>query len=160
MQVPARLRWTVEQGRFAAYPIGSDRRDRLAIVQHQAHRPTGLQWFWAVRWPGWFADDGVAADKQEAADRATEAWWRLIVTPQPRDVDAELDVIVARILVMPLPNSLLMESTDYLQRLNQMLARNYAAEMKAETTPPAVRNVLASLSAELYRRRISNSGAI
>lgn len=153
MQVPARLRWKSEHGRFAAYPIGANKREHLAIIQHQAHRPTGLQWWWAVRWPGWFEDDGVAEDKQTAADMATEAWWRLVVTPQPRDVDAELDVIVARILVMPPPNSLLAESTEYLQRLNRMLAGQYAAELRAETLPAPVHNVLASLSAELYRRR-------
>lgn len=113
MQVPARLKWRVEQGRFAAYPLGDERQDRVAIVQYQSHRPTGTQWLWSVWWPGWFSDDGVAADKQTAADRATEACWRLVVTQQPRDIDAELDVILARILVMPPPNSLLTESTEH-----------------------------------------------
>jgi len=154
MQVPARMKWRVEQGRYAAYPVGDERPDRVAIVQYQSHRPKGAQWFWSVWWPGWFSDDGVAADKQEAADRATEAWWRLVVTQQPRDIDAELDVILARILVMPPPNSLLTESTEYLRRLNGMLARQYAAEMKAEAMPTPVRNLLARLSSELYRRRV------
>lgn len=160
MDVPARLKWRVEGARFVAYPAGDDYRERRAEVQFLGKMSLGDQvgvprWRWSVQWTGWFSVDGHGADKQDAADKATEAWWRQICTPIPRDVDTEIDVIVARILVMPPPNSVLQEDTAYLQRLNWLLFERFKAEIEAEAVPMPVRNLLAGISAELYRRRLA-----
>lgn len=163
MTVPARFKWHREDTRFVAHPVGTGRPGRLVAVHLgstglntsvEPHRPV-QSWHWLVKWEGWFAKAGVAATKQSAADMATEEWWRLVVTEMPRDVDTEIDVIVARILVMPPPNSIMTESTVFLQRLNRQLFLQFKDEIKAEAAPMPVRNLLANLSAELYRRRLA-----
>lgn len=158
MQVPARLKWRREGEGFVAYPLGFIHRDRFAAVQFLGNMALGNEhfvprWRWAVQWPGWFSVQGHDGDKQRCADKATEAWWQAIVTPMPRDVATEIDMIVARILVRPPPNSLIVEDSDYLRRLIQALRLQYEEEMRSETLPEPVRNLMASLSAELFRRR-------
>lgn len=71
--------------------------------------------------PGWFAISAPANDKQHAADMATKARWDAVVTPPPRDIDGEIDMIIARILVMPPPNSLMTESATYLRQMQRSL---------------------------------------
>lgn len=158
--IPARLKWVVEKDRYVAYPAGHDHPERKAEVQFLGKMSLGTEigvprWRWSVQWPGWFSADGYGADKQDAADRATEEWWRLITSPIPRDVDTEIDVIVARILVMPPPNSLLTEDTAFLQRLNWLLFERFKDEIKADAAPMSVRILLAGTSEELYRRRVA-----
>lgn len=111
MQVP-RLKWFREENksRFVAYPMGALRTDRFAEVVFAGNMSVGNEigvprWRWSVRWPGWFDIGAPANGKQDAADMATRAWWESVVTPPPRDVDGEIDMIVARILVMPPPTA-------------------------------------------------------
>ena len=159
MQVP-RLKWSRERdkSRFVAYPMGSLHTDRYAEVVFAGKMSVGNEigvprWHWSVRWPGWFDIGAAANDKQHAADMATKAWWEAVVTPPPRDVDGEIDMIIARILVMPPPNSLMTESAAYLRLMQQTLTLLYQSELKAETLPPQVKTLMANLSAELYARR-------
>ncbi|MGB3338351.1 MAG: hypothetical protein WBA73_14345 [Devosia sp.] len=112
-------------------------------------------WHWSVQWEGWFTAAGSASGKQEAADRATAAWWQHIANPLPRNVELEIDMIIARILVMPPPNSLMGESAPYLRQMQRSLTLLYERELKAETLPPQVKNLMANLSAELYARRLA-----
>lgn len=116
MQVP-RLKWIRDRSksRFVAYPMGMLHMDRFAEVVFAGKMSVGneigvARWRWSVRWPGWFDISAPANDKQHAADMATKAWWDSVVTPPPRDVDGEIDMIIARMLVMPTPNSLMTES--------------------------------------------------
>lgn len=153
MRVLQRLKWIREKDRFAAYPVGHDMSRRGAFIAPNTGR-TG-SWTWTAIWDGWFAESGIGETKQEAADAATEAWWRLVGTDIPRDVETEVAVLVARAPVMPPPNSLFAEDRDYLVRLSRALASLYAAELKAERLPPAIKNLMENLSAELYRRRIN-----
>lgn len=148
-----RLKWVKEKDRFAAYPLGLDLRLRYASIWPNTGR-TG-SWAWNAIWDGWFSSSGVAESKQAAADAATEAWWSLVMAPIPRDVEHEITVLVARAPVMPPPNSLLNEERDYLVRLNRALALLYAAELRSEQLPPPIKNLMETLSSELYRRRIS-----
>lgn len=158
--IPARLKWIMEKARYVAYPAGFDHQERRAEVQFLGRMTLGHEigvprWRWSVQWPGWFSAGGYGESKQDSADKATEAWWNLITTSIPRDVDTEIDVIVARILVMPPPNSVLSEGTAFLHRLNWMLFERFKDEIRAEATPMPVRNLLAGLSEELYRRRLA-----
>lgn len=163
MQVP-RLKWIKDRSksRFVAYPLGILHMDRFAEVVFAGKLSVGNEigvprWRWSVRWPGWFDISAPANDKQDAADMATKAWWESVVTSPPRDVDGEIDMIVARILVMPPPNSLMTESAAYLRRMQQSLTLLYSSEMKAETLPPQVKALMANLSAELYERRLAGA---
>ena len=163
MQVP-RLKWSRERdkGRFVAYPMGSLHMDRFAEVVFAGKMSVGNEigvprWRWSVRWPGWFDISAPANDKQHAADMATKAWWDAVMTPPPRDVDGEIDMIVARILVMPPPNSLMTESTAYLRQMQRSLTLLYQGELRAETLPPQVKGLMANLSAELYARRLAGA---
>ena len=163
MQGP-RLKWFREENksRFVAYPMGSLHMDRFAEVVFAGKMSVGNEtgvprWRWSVTWPGWFEVSAPANDKQNAADMATKAWWDSVVTPPPRDVDGEIDMIVARILVMPPPNSLMTESAAYLRRMQQSLTLLYSSELKAETLPPQVKTLMTNQSAELYARRLAGT---
>lgn len=149
MEGAARLKWRAEKERYAAYPLGSIYPDRLAWIAPNIGRRGS--WQWAVRWEGWFSSSGVSESKQEAADCATEAWWRLVQTEIPRDVDLEAAMIVARLQVRPVPNSLFAEDDEYLRKVMWTLNNVYAAEI-AEGVP-IVRNLYDQLGAEFARRR-------
>ena len=138
--------------RFSAYPVGFDQPRRFASIWPNVGR--SHTWAWNAGWEGWFTASGVGESKQEAADAATEAWWRLVVTPIPRDVEGEIAVLAARAPVMPPPNSLLTEDRDYLVRLNRALAQLYAAELRNGLLPRRIKNLMEALSAELCRRRV------
>lgn len=163
MQVP-RLKWIKDRSksRFVAYPLGMLHMDRFAEVVFAGKLSVGneigvARWRWSVRWPGWFDISAPANDKQDASDKATKAWWDSVMTAPPRDVDGEIDMIVARILVMPPPNSLMTESAAYLRRMQQLLTLLYSNELKAETLPLPVKTLMANLSAELYARRLAGA---
>lgn len=160
-----RLKWTKDRERgFRAYPAGhSLEGQRCAWIFRQL---TSLDtstkefkrsesWHWSVHWGGWFQASGAASGKQEAADKATAAWWEQIANPLPRNVELEIDMIVARVLVMPPPNSVFMEDMAFLQRLNRSLFALFERDIKSDQAPEPVRNLLATLSAELYRRRLT-----
>jgi hypothetical protein len=115
MNAPARLKWQREKDRFAAYPVGSIHTDRLAWIAPNIAQCGS--WNWGVKWAGWFSFGDVAGSKQSAADQATEAWWRLVQTEIPRDVDLEACMIVARAMVRPVPNSLWAEDTAFLRKV-------------------------------------------
>ncbi|WP_316358961.1 hypothetical protein [Devosia sp.] len=153
MAVVQRLKWFKEQQRFAAYPVGFGPHHGCAAVWPNIGRYGS--WAWSVIWDGWFGEDGIAESKQEAADAATAAWWKLVATPIPRDVESEIAVLIARAPVMPPPNHLLTEDRDYLVRLNRALALQYADELRSGQLPGPIKNLMESLSAELYRRRVS-----
>lgn len=161
MQIPARLKWQRQGRGFIAYPMGNllDHQERVATLTFTGTINSGVElgipvWRWSVNWPGWFAEHGIRHSKQEAADLANAAWWKGVASPVPRDVKSEIAVIAARVLIMPPPNSLLTEESDFLQGLMDTLRLQYEAEMRAETTPRQVRELMANLSAELYRRRL------
>ena len=159
---PPRLKWFRDnsKNRFVAYPMGSLHMDRFAEVVSAGKLSVGNEvgvprWHWSVSWPGWFDMSAAANDKQHAADMATKAWWDSVVQPPLRDVDGEIDMIIARILVMPPPNSLMGESSTYLRQMQRSVAHLYERELKAETLPRPVKNLMENLSAELYARRLA-----
>ncbi|ODT64752.1 MAG: hypothetical protein ABS75_34165 [Pelagibacterium sp. SCN 63-23] len=149
MDAPARLKWRKEAERYAAYPVGPIHADRLAWIAPNIGRYQS--WKWVVRWEHWFAEAGIADSKQAAADQATEAWWRLVQTEIPRDVDLEACMIVARLLVRPVPNSLFTEDVEFLKKVMWTLNNVYRTEIVESV--PAVRNFYEQLSAEFARRR-------
>ena len=153
--VPARLHWHREEQRFVAYPTGRTHPERCAVIERREHLPLERQWFWVVSWPKWFEQNGQAADKQAAADAATQAWWAQVATPIPRDVETEIDVLVARALVVPPPNYLFSEDSAFLRKLINALRLQFEGQMRAGETPRAVEDLLANLLAELYRRRVT-----
>lgn len=159
MDVPARLKWRKEEGRFAAYPTATEHKARFAEVRlyntgydstTSPPRPVEY-WAWLVRWDGWFVEHGFAHSKQAAADSATEAWWRNIETELPRDESLEAAMIVARALVRPPPNSLFNEDAEYLQKVAWHLRQVHGAEIRAGV--PIVKNLDEQLAAEIARRR-------
>lgn len=159
MDVPARLKWRKEKDRYAAYPTATDREERFAEVRlYSTGYNTNIEphgrtehWLWRVRWEGWFSDHGFWNDKQGAADKATEAWWKWVQTEPPRDVDMEVAMIVARALILPAPNSLFAEDAEFLQKVTWHLHEVYRAEISAGH--PRLANLSEQLSAELFRRR-------
>jgi len=157
--VPARLHWHREGARFVAYPSSRRHPERCAAIELRKNLPTDKQWFWVIAWPKWFQQSGQATDRQAAADAATEAWWAHMATPIPRDVETEIDVLVARVLVVPPPNYLFSEDSEFLRKLINALRLHFESQMRAGDTPPAVEDLLANLSEELYRRRVSGGGA-
>jgi len=112
-------------------------------------------WSWKAIWSGWFKESSTCDSKQGAADAATEAWWRLVQTDIPRDTETEIAVIAARVLVMPPPNHLYVESAGFLRSLMRTLRLQYEAELRADTLPRPVADLMENLSAELYRRRLA-----
>ena len=163
MQGP-RLKWFREENksRFVAYPMGSLHMDRFAEIVFAGKMSVGNEvgvprWRWSVRWPGWFDISAPANGKQDAADMATKAWWNSVVKPPPRDVEGEIDMIIARILVMPLPNSLLTESATYLRQMQKSLTLLYRSELQTDTLPLPIKSLMANLSAELYARRLADT---
>lgn len=161
MDVPARLKWRRELDRYAAYPTATEPNDRFAAVKlirdgYDGGRVELVQvrtWHWHVRWEGWFQESGIGSSKQEAADRATAAWWRNIQTDIPRDVEFEAAMIAARALVQPPPNSLFAEDAEFLRKVLWHVHNVYSAEIAAGL--PGVKNLYDQISQELYRRRIS-----
>lgn len=150
MDVPARLKWKKEGDRYAAYPLGDILPDRLAWIA--PHIGAYNSWKWVVNWEGWFTESGIASGKQEAADKATEAWWSLVQTDVPRDVDFEATSLVARVLVRPMPNSLLADEAEIVQSVLWHLRNVYREEIASGTAPAAVLNLAEQLAAEVERR--------
>jgi hypothetical protein len=109
-----------------------------------------------VSWEGWFAYNGHAPSKQAAADKATEEWWKAVQSDLPRDVDLKVAMIVARAPVRPLPNSLLGEDAEFLRKVNWHLNDLYGAALKRDQAPGSVKELMARLSEELYRRRLAD----
>ena len=66
-------------------------------------------------------------------------------------------MIIARILVMAPPNSLMTESTAYLRQMQRLLTLLNQSELKTETLPPPVRSLMANLSAELFARHLAGT---
>lgn len=162
MDVPARLKWRKESGRFVAYPVGLGNKGRYASVQidlssvtTQSPPSQADSWRWSAVWDGWFSNSGYADSKQKAADLATEAWWRLVQTDIPLNVNLEAAMIVARVLVRPMPNSLLGEDTEFLQKVMSHLSIVYARELRDEALPGRVEAMMARLSEQLFSRRQS-----
>lgn len=142
--------------RMAVYAAMEDHKDLWSLPPGEERRKAAAKELWREELNEEERHrSGVAESKQAAADAATEAWWSLVMAPIPRDVEHEITVLVARAPVMPPPNSLLNEERDYLVRLNRALALLYAAELRSEQLPPPIKNLMETLSSELYRRRIS-----
>lgn len=134
--------------------------DRFAVIVFAGKMSVGNEigvprWCWSVRWPGWFDISAPANDKQHPADMATKTWWDEVRKPPPRDIEGEIDMIIARILVMPPPNSLMSKSATYLRQMQRSLAHLYERELKADTLPRPVKNLMDVLSAELFARRLA-----
>lgn len=153
MDVPARLKWRNETNRYAAYPVGDILPDRVVWIQ--PYTPVYQSWKWVVSWEGWFSEADVASSKQEAADRATEAWWRLVQTEIPRDVDFEATTLVARVLVRPMPNSLLSDEPKFIQTVLWHLKNVYRKEISEGAAPAVVTNWVEQLEAEIERRMVA-----
>lgn len=62
-------------------------------------------------------------------------------------------MLIARVLVVPPPNHLYGESAEFLRKLMQGLRRQYEGEMRAETPPQQVADLMVKLPQELFRRR-------
>ncbi|MBJ3784018.1 hypothetical protein [Devosia sediminis] len=139
-------------GTFAdtAYPVGEVFEGCLAWIA--PYTPVYNSWKWVVSWDGWFGHSGVAESKQAAADAATNAWWRLVQTDVPRDVDFDATRIVAQILVRPMPNSLFGEDGPFLQSLHWHLTRIFHEELAAGTAPAVVLDLARMLGSEIERR--------
>ena len=163
MGVPARLKWGKGMRGFAAYPVGTHSDGRYAEIwlymsgmdtDHTPHTKVE-SWCWIVNWAGWFSVHGFSPSKQEAADKATEAWWTAILTEIPRDIDLEATMIAARVLVRPPPNSLFGEETAFLRKVQWNLTRIYEEEVKRDAAPAPVKELMSRLSEELYRRQLA-----
>ena len=163
MDVPARLKWAKGGRGFVAYPVGPHIDDRRAEVwlhssgvntDRVPHRKVE-SWCWLVKWNGWFCLSGFEPSKQEAADKATIAWWEAVMTEIPRDVDLEAAMIAARVLVRPPPNSLLGEETDFLHKVQWNLQNIYREDLKRNSAPTPVTELMSRLSEELYLRRLA-----
>lgn len=150
MDVPARLKWRKEPERYAAYPVGDILTDRVVWIA--PHKPVYRAWKWVASWEGWFSASDMAGDKQEAADMATAAWFRMIQTEVPRDVDFEATTLVARVLVRPMPNSLLSDEPEFIQSVLWHLRNVYRPELEAGSAPSVVVNWVEQLEAEIERR--------
>ncbi|GEM_PF-1106722 len=160
MAVPARLKWRREGRGFKAYPMGFHQPERCAQVElmgtHTIADTVGVKmWRWSVTWPGWFDRGGSTGSKQDSADRATQAWWEGVASPIPRDVKTEIAIIAARVLVLPVPNSIYGEDAPFLRSLLQTLRLQYDEEMQRNQLPAPVKNLMSQLSEELYRRRLA-----
>ncbi len=150
MSVPARFKWLKEEDRFAAYPVGSIMSDRLVWIA--PYHPVYQSWKWVASWEGWFTDSGIAAGKQEAADRATEAWWKMVQTEVPRDVDFDATRIVAQVLVRPIPNSLFSEDGAFLQTVLWHLKNVFREDIAAGVCPVRVVDLVEQLQGEIETR--------
>lgn len=155
-----RLTWLKERGRLIAYPAGRFHPERCAEIQYVGSLSLGAEiglkrWQWSVQWPGWFNEKAILFDLQECSDAANDAWWAAVQSPIPRDVETEMDIVAARVLVMPPPNSLFSEDPKALRHLIHILRAQYEADMKRDTVPAPVHNLLRQLSEELHRRRLS-----
>ena len=73
-------------------------------------------------------------------------------------METAIDVLVARVLVVPPPNYLFSEETEFLRKLINALRLQFEGQMREGETPRVVEDLLANLSAELYRRRVSATG--
>jgi len=156
-----RLKWRKEVDRFVAYPTATDHEQRYAEIRlHSTGYNTDVlpygptqHWLWRVRWDGWFAEHGFWPDKQGAADKATDAWWRCVQTEPPRNIDLEAAMVVARPPVQPVPNSLFAEDAEFLRKVMWHLHRAYGEEIAAEH--PVLSNLYRQISSEFARRRES-----
>lgn len=64
---------------YIAHPEGDGTAPR-ARIEYAMSRPRETCWLWWAIWPGRFNVTGSAGSKQDAADRATEAYWRHIAS--------------------------------------------------------------------------------
>ncbi|WIY54174.1 hypothetical protein O9Z70_06535 [Devosia sp. YIM 151766] len=159
MQVPARLKWRRDGRGFKAYPMGAHCTDRYAQIEltgtHGVGDKTGIPWWrWYVVWPGWFKKEGSTNSKQDSADAATKAWWECVASPVPRDIETEVLIIAAKVLVAPVPNSIYGEDAVFLRALMKTLAMQFDEEMRQGSVPGPAKNLMSQLSEELYRRRL------
>jgi hypothetical protein len=151
MSSVSRLRWRKEAGRFAAYPLGTHHPEFVATVSPNIGRHQS--WVWHVSWPRWFEGTGYADDRQAAADAATDRWWRSVATEVPRDIEGEVLLIAARVMVRPPPNSLYAEDSAFLTSLMNAVRLQYEDELKQDALPRPVKDLMSNLSQELFRRR-------
>ena len=151
MSPVARLKWRKEAGRFAAYPLGTHHPEMVALVTPPAH--ANGNWAWRITWPKWFLLQGFGVDKQAAADKATEEWWKSVATDVPRDIETEVLLIAARVMVRPPPNSLYAEDSAFLASLMNTVRLQYKDELKHDALPRPVKDLISNLSEELFRRR-------
>jgi hypothetical protein len=150
-----RLEWQRNPaGGFVAHPEGVEHPDCRAIIWLGVHLSPDHQWQWAAGWSKRFQYSGMAPTKQAAADAATEAWWRGKAMPIPRDIDGEIEAILDAILSKPPAPDLLGEDSGYLRRLMHLARARWEVDMIRETVPVQVKELMAALSQELYRRRI------
>ncbi|WP_173088972.1 hypothetical protein [Devosia sp. 1635] len=70
-------------------------------------------------------------------------------------METEIDVLVARVLVVPPPNYLFSEDSEFLRKLINALRLQFEPQMRAGEVPKVVEDLLANLSVELYRRRVA-----
>ncbi|GHA15015.1 hypothetical protein GCM10007989_07200 [Devosia pacifica] len=99
----------------------------------------------------------MAPDRQAAADAATEAWHRLVETTEvPRDVMGEIDAMLDR-ASGGVPADLLSEDSDYLRLVLSRIQKRWEAAIKFDRLPPGAQRIMEAVSAELYRRRVSES---
>ena len=78
----------------------------------------------------------------------------MVQTDIPRNVDLEAAMIVARVLVRPMPHNLLGEETAFLQKVMTNLTQVYGLELRQGNPPGQVEAMTSRLSEELYRRRL------
>ena len=164
MDVPARLKWQKGGRGFVAYPVGSHHRDNRGAeifrlfggvnTDTAAHRSVE-SWGWVIRWEGWFSKNDFAESKQDAADKATEAWWQAVLTEPPRNVEMETAMIAARVLLRPPPNSLLGEDSKFLKSVLWNLMNIYGEELRRSQAPVPVTDLVDRLNEELNGRRAS-----
>ena len=152
MSPVARLKWRKESGRYAAYPLGSHHSEMVAMLTPNIAKYQS--WVWRVNWPGWFVEHGFSENKQSAADAATDAWWKCVATEVPRDIEGEVMLIAARVMVRPPPNSLYAEDSAFLTSLMNTVRLQYQDELKHNALPRPVKDMMSNLSEELFRRRI------
>ncbi|GHA13201.1 hypothetical protein GCM10007989_04730 [Devosia pacifica] len=136
---------------FVAYP--DDHPDHAATVRHMPQAVGQEKWQWSVFWEGRFGEFGMAADRQAAADAATEAWHRLIETTKvPRDVVGEIDAMLDR-LSQRIPAGLLEEDTEYLHKVLNQIRVRWETAIRLDRMEPNIKRLMEAVSAELYRRR-------
>ena len=67
--------------------------------------------------------------------------------------DAEIDVLVARVVVVSPSNYLFSENCNFLRKLINALPLQFELQIPAGVVQKLVEDPLANMSAELYRRR-------
>nr|WP_314255911.1 hypothetical protein [uncultured Devosia sp.] len=107
-----------------------------------------------MRWDGWFVEHGFAENQQAAADRAIAARWKWIQTDIPRDIELEVAMFAARVMIMRVPNSLFAEKRRF-SIWSCGISRKCIGPKSKATRPPKANNLMEQLSVELSRRRVA-----